>query len=94
MDAAGRTGQAGLGAQTEIVSGDEPGDLGQGGRSAEYGEQGQCRERAEPVAASSAAAWIGDRVQNFGQGGHIGQVRWRVGGGDVLQVAGEHVDRG
>ncbi|RVX46430.1 hypothetical protein EDD27_9311 [Nonomuraea polychroma] len=47
-------------------------------------------KRAEPVAASPAAAWVRDRVQDFGQGGQIG----RVGDGDVLQVAGEHVDRG
>ncbi|WP_344832171.1 hypothetical protein [Nonomuraea dietziae] len=45
---------------------------------------------AEPVAASPAAAWVRDRVQDFGQGGETGS----VGDGDVLQVAGEHTDRG
>ncbi|GAA1669356.1 hypothetical protein GCM10009733_078480 [Nonomuraea maheshkhaliensis] len=87
-------GQAGAGAQVGVVPGDESGDLRRGGRAAEYVEQGQRRQGAEPVAASPAAARVGRRVQDLGQGGQIERLGGQVGDGDVLQVEGEHVDRG
>src|SRR5690606_161496 len=79
------------GAQVADVSGEEPGEPGQECRSAECGEQGERQQRAEPVAASAATTRVGYGIQYLGQ---RGQVCGRVGEGEVLQVAGEHVDRG
>jgi hypothetical protein len=90
----GGAGQPGAGQDAGVVSVDGSGDRRQGGGPAEYGEQGECQQRAQPVAASPAAARVWQGVQDLDQRGQLVQVGDEVGGGGVLPVAGEHADRG
>jgi len=80
--------------QLGVGIGGEAGDGGQRLGSTEDGEQAQCEQGAQAVAAAPDPAGIGYPAQHLGQAGELRRFRIRAGGVGVPAVALQDTDQG